>query len=448
MRSPQSITLTLPTVHADALTWFRFGRLGERVILTTDTGDWHVLSPQDFGNLLSGELDTAGEDYSALTRKGFIRNGFDTELQATQIRRTKRFIEAGLSEHRIHLSTPSGTLAMEQAKAIVDHIFGTQGDALSIVLVQGPAELDANLVSFIHEFAEQKNQYERRAIAYELDSTLAGLDSAMAAQLVEKNIRLRARYGGTAANHDHLRGADQPKHADATATLGMVHQAVSAAGRTDYSVFGEVRVGSHALGHAEALVQGLAAAGIHEFRVTPELAGPGAIEPTDFGGFMGELMAVVESMNTEGVATTETQTDALLARIRTGDLADRVAMCTLPSTGYSARTYGVDGHIYPSGSALALHEDGDAMFVLGNVATDTAEDLSNHPTIRSLMVASLVDCTPGYRHLWSSPYIGIDPVAAYVATGDIFTKMPTSPHHRATHALVEAAFLHAIAAGD
>ena len=447
MNSPRSITLPFPTVQADALTWFRFGPLGGQVVLTTDTGAWHVLSPEDFTGLLTGTLDTDGEDFQILVRKGFIRNGFDTELQATQIRRTKRSIETGLVEHRVHLSTPSGSLELDQAKAIVDHIFGSPGDGLTIVLVQGPAPLDGNVVSFIHEFAEQKNQYERRSIVYELDCTLTGLDAPMNALLMEKSIRLRARYGGTAENHDAQRAAGHPSHADATATLARVQQAIGAAGRADYSVFGEVRVCTRARGQADALVDSLVGAGINEFRVTPQLAGPSAIAPADFGQFMGELMAVIDAKNADGVVARETQTDALLARIRTGDLADRVAMCSRPSTGYSARTYGIDGRIFPSDSALALHEDGDAMFVLGHVATDTAEDLSNHPTIRTLMVASLVDCVPGYRHLWSSPYIGIDPIAAYCASGDIFTNLPTSPHHRATHALVQAAFLHVIEAG-
>jgi hypothetical protein len=91
-----------------------------------------------------------------------------------------------------------------------------------------------------------------------------------------------------------------------------------------------------------------------------------------------------------------------------------------------------------------LFEDGDPIFLLGHVSTTSAEDISEHPTIRSLMVASLTDCLPGYQHLWSAPYIGVDPVAAYQASGDLFPKMPTSASHRFTQAMVEAVFAYVI----
>jgi hypothetical protein len=138
----------------------------------------------------------------------------------------------------------------------------------------------------------------------------------------------------------------------------------------------------------------------------------------------------------------EVNVDALEARIRNGDKLDSVLMSSPNSTGYNARTYDPHGNIFPSRTALQLHTNGDPMFLLGNVASASTEDISNHSTIRSLMVASQIDCLPGYQHLWSAPYIGVDPIAAYVTTGDIFTKMPTSAHHEATQVMVESIFLH------
>ncbi|GEM_PF-2260535 len=444
VKSDHSVMLTPIPVNADKLTWFRFGKLGTKIVMTTDTGAWHTMEPDRFSTLLAGDIDEDGDDYAKLVRKGFIRNGFDAEVQANQIRRTRQLLDTGLNHHRIQLSNDSGPLPMDQAKAIVDHIFTSTPESFTITLVQGPAEPDPSLVAFIHDFAEQKNQYEKRTIQYEFDSTLQGIDEAMRQLLIDKSIQMRARFDGAAALHDTQ---DAPvDYASALTTIQAIHTAASAAGRTkrDYSVFAEVHVGRHAPDDVDAIVTGLVGAGISDFKITPVLAGDHAIAPADYGRFVRALMTALDAVNREEVVLREVTVDAMLARLRTGDMADRIVMSSAPSTGFNARTYGTDGHIFPSETALQLHENGDPMFLLGNVATASSEDISNHATIRSLMVASMVDCMPGYQHLWSAPYIGIDPVAAYSLTGDIFTKMPTSLHHQATHAMVEAIFLHAL----
>ena len=178
MLAQRTISLTPPTLEETKLTWFRFGNLGEKIIMTTDAGDWHLMTKEAFSAFIAGTLEEDSDEYSQLLRKGFIRNGFDAELQGGLIRRTKSFLYSGVHHHRIHLSTANGTLPVEQAKAIVDHVFTSQADSLTIVLVQGPAALDVALISFIHEFAEEKNKYEGRGLFYELHSNLADIDDA------------------------------------------------------------------------------------------------------------------------------------------------------------------------------------------------------------------------------------------------------------------------------
>ena len=447
MNSLQTLKLSPPALRPDKLTWFRFGNVGQKVLLTTDTGEWHALTPDAFSDLISGSLTEEDPDYSTLVRKGFIRDGFDLELHAGHLRRTKRTVFAGATQHRIHLSTASQALPMEQAKAIVDHIFAGSAESFTLSLIQGPKDPDPNIITFLHEFAEEKNKYERRDLFFDLHSSLSGLTDAMIAKLIEKRIQIRAFFDGDAAVHDaqrHLRGA--PDHATALQRIQALNAAAEEAGlgKDVYSTFGEVQVGKAALSKAKGIVAGLAEAGIREFRVAPILEGDDAITAADYGQFVRNVMACLVEQEGDEEALREVQTDALLTRIRTGDVADSLVMSSAPSNGYNARSYAPDGNIFPSCSALQLNESGDPIFLLGNVATESAEDIANHPTIRSLMVASLTDCLPGYQHLWSTPYIGVDPVAAYRSTGDLFAKMPTSANHKATQALVEAVFLHVI----
>jgi sulfatase maturation enzyme AslB (radical SAM superfamily) len=452
LNSVQTIELSQLSTHADKLTWFRFGHLGNKVLLTTDTGEWHALEPEAFSSLISGALPEDGPHYADLVRKGFIRNGFDVELHAGQLRRSKRYLDSGASLHRIHLSTASETLPMDQAKAVLDHIFTSQAATLTIALIQGPKALDPDTVSFIQEFAEQKNKYEKRDLFYELHCPLDGLDDAMIDSLIERRIQVRTCFDGDASVHDAQRAlSGAPAHSDIAQCIEAIHAAATKAELepSQYSTFAEVHVSAKAVGHASGIVRGLAAAGVRDFGLTPVLEGEGALSPGAYGEFVQELLRILAQQEDGTNHLREVNADALMARIRSGDVVDNILMCSPPSTGYNARSYGPDGNIFPSCSALQLHQEGDPVFLLGNVANASVEDISNHSTIRSLMVASLIDCLPGYRHLWSAPYIGVDPVAAYRSTGDIFTKMLTSPIHRATQAMVEAIFLHLMdAEGD
>ena len=60
------------------------------------------------------------------------------------------------------------------------------------------------------------------------------------------------------------------------------------------------------------------------------------------------------------------------------------------------------------------------------------------------LIVVMTDCLPGYQHLWTTPYISPDPIAAYKTTGNIFTTTTTSVFHLATQAMVENVFLHTL----
>ncbi len=451
MNSLHTLTLSQTPIHAEKLTWFRFGNLGDKVVLTTDTGEWHALEPDVFSTLVDGTLPEDGQDYTDLVQKGFIRNGFDLEFHASQLGRTTRTKFAGATHHRIHLSSQNGALSMEHAKGIVDHIFTGQVDYFSIALIQGPNPIDPNMITFLNEFAEEKNKYEGRGLYFDLHSGLADVDDALVALLVEKRIQVRALFDGDATVHNnqrHLRNA--PEHAVAIERIQALHAAAAEAElpRDEYAVFGEVQVGASAIGQAKGIVNGLKDSGIRQFRVTPILEGDQAITPSAYGEFIKDLVGCLENQDDAEEAVYEVQIGALLTRIRTGNVQDGLLMSTAPSTGFSTRSYSIDGHIFPSCSALELHDDGDPIFLLGHVSTESSDDIANHSTVRSLVVASIADCLPGYQHLWSAPFIGVDPVGAYLATGDLFTKMPSSVSHKATQALVESVFLHVLENDD
>ena len=259
------------------------------------------------------------------------------KLQGGLIRRTKSFLYSGVHHHRIHLSTANGTLPVEQAKAIVDHVFTSQADSLTIVLVQGPAALDVALISFIHEFAEEKCTYERRQITYRIHGSLDGLDEEATSTVIEKNIQLHAWFDGSESLHNAQQSALRaPSWETTLQRLLVAHKAIEKAQnpKDGQRITAEVHVGKTATGQAKTIVQGLQQAKIERFRLMPILEGEHAISPEAYGTFIDDLLSSLETLEKDSPALIEEQIEALSGWIQSGEVSDPLTS-TRPATGYT-----------------------------------------------------------------------------------------------------------------
>ncbi|HMV70454.1 MAG TPA: hypothetical protein PKA64_26675, partial [Myxococcota bacterium] len=116
--------------------------------------------------------------------------------------------------------------------------------------------------------------------------------------------------------------------------------------------------------------------------------------------------------------------------------------------GLGQLVYDVHGHIFPSAAAMALHAAGDAMFLLGKAGVLSYKDCVAHPTLRTLAVASTLESLPGFADHWAAPFCGVDPTAAYAATGDLFARTSSPAEVAAQLAAVTAVFRRLVQATD
>ena len=66
---PRSVAAAPLAPNTDALGFFRWGRIGDQILVTTDPGDWAVLTEPQFGDLLAAHFKrVAGERDSAASR--------------------------------------------------------------------------------------------------------------------------------------------------------------------------------------------------------------------------------------------------------------------------------------------------------------------------------------------------------------------------------------------
>src|SRR5262249_1738571 len=79
--------------------FFRYGRVGQKMLVTNDAGHWHFLSDADFATFLRGGIEKGHPEFERLQKKGFLRDGLDVDALAEQIRRKKRFVGQGPHLH-------------------------------------------------------------------------------------------------------------------------------------------------------------------------------------------------------------------------------------------------------------------------------------------------------------------------------------------------------------
>ena len=47
LQEPKSIDIKVPKIAVETLGYFRYGRIGKRVILTNDAGEWVLISSEE-----------------------------------------------------------------------------------------------------------------------------------------------------------------------------------------------------------------------------------------------------------------------------------------------------------------------------------------------------------------------------------------------------------------
>jgi uncharacterized protein len=88
--------------------------------------------------------------------------------------------------------------------------------------------------------------------------------------------------------------------------------------------------------------------------------------------------------------------------------------------------FNYDGDVYPSDESRMLAEMGDRRFRLGNLLTNTYEEVMLSDGLISLVKDSMTEGVPQCCDCGLQPYCGSDPVRHYRTQGDVIGYKPTS----------------------
>jgi His-Xaa-Ser system radical SAM maturase HxsB len=131
-------------------------------------------------------------------------------------------------------------------------------------------------------------------------------------------------------------------------------------------------------------------------------------------------------INRRGTWMVEIYARILLTKILTPFATGYVDLQSPAGAGISVAVYNYDGDVYATDEARMLAEMGDKTFRLGNLHSDTYEEVFGGQLLRSIVASSCVESLPGCYECAFQTFCGADPVENYATQGDIVGHRPTS----------------------
>lgn len=438
-----SVTITTPEVAADELSFLRWGRIGDGILITNDAGDWAVLSEAEFNDLVEGRVVDGHACFRDLQGKGFLRDGLDLDALAARIARRHRHVRRGPHVHVVNLISRTGgsgtpiKMNRETAEQVVALAMQSGSPTLQFEIQADGGEPLQNyetLCLFV-DYAKARGTDCGKSLTFRLLTNLTAMDEERAEWLIANDVRLCTTLDGPAALHDANRQwKGGSPHSEVARWVGYFERRYRELGRdsTKWRVDALVTVTRSMLGSAREIVDEYVARGLRAIYLRPLSPSGSAREQWDVVGYgVDEYLAFyrqaldhILELNRNGVELVEGTASIHLAKILGSDDPGIVDLQSPSGEGTNQLAYDAEGRVYPCDEGRLIAAAGDPIFELGLAGGVTVPDLLRHPTVRAISGASLLDAQPLCADCWNKPFCGVSPVANYITQGDLVGQRP------------------------
>jgi His-Xaa-Ser system radical SAM maturase HxsB len=465
----RSHTIQLPrrTLDADKLGFFRWGSVGSKVILTADSGEWHLLTEEDFKSFLSGELDASHPQHAALQAKGFIRDGMDLEALSRKIRKRRGFLGAGphlicvittlrcnqscgyCHASRTSMDKVETDMSLETAKKAVDHAMQSPSPYLCFEYQGGEPTVNFEVIKFCVEYSREKNRQERKTLDHSVVTNMTHMDEEKATWLIDNDVLLCTSLDGPAEVHDKNRPwtGGGAAHAEVVKWMQWFNQHYIDKGRDPdlWHVDALTTTTRASIEHPRQIVDEYVRLGLRNIHIRP-------LNPFGFAtktwraigytmeewlAYYEEILDYILELNRQGTQIMEGTASTFLKKLLTEADPNFVDIRSPVGSGTGQICYGFDGSLFPSDEGRMVHGMGDDIFVIGHVDHTTWDEAANHPTVRAIATASYLDAIPQCESCWNAPYCGVRPLHNYMQCGDLFGLRPLTPKCQQHMAMVK-----------
>ena len=456
--SPRSGTLRLPRpdLRAQGLGPLRFGSLDGQVLVANDLGDWLLLDPSDFRNLLAGRVGPGHPQAAALAAAGMLAEGLDAEASAARLWRKKAGCFQGPHLHILvatlrcnhacgychasHGGMGAKGLDMEPevARQVVDLALQSPAPSVTIEFQGGEPLAAWPVLQEVMRYGREQSAALGKPLRFNLVSNLSLMDDEKLDALVAPDVAVCTSLDGPADLHDHNRRlvGEGSSHELVVHWLGRFRRAYAERGWDPrwFRVEALATVTRASLGRACDIVQtyldlGLPALHVRGLNPYGFAAAAWARIGTSTEQLLelhGQVLDEIIARSRQGADLREQTAATFLTKLLTPDDPNHLDLRSPCGAGIGQVATAPDGRVYPCDEGRMLAAMGDDRFALGQVGQLRIQDVTGHPTVKAMALASTLEALPGCVDCVYQAFCGLCPVHAWKTQGDLFGQRPRS----------------------
>lgn len=465
--------LTLPAREAEhgleGLANFRFRRLGEKVLLTGDAGEYAFVPVADFEALVAGRLPADAPARAILREKGLLQGSRTDEERAVQLARRKDFTAGGPYLHvmvvtlrcnqacvychasREGMQSTAHDMSLQTAERSIETALQSPAPAVTFEFQGGEPLANWPVVKHVVERAKELGRAAGKTVLFSLVSNLSLMDDEKLEFLVAQGVQVCTSLDGPQDLHDANRpfgGASS--HAETVRWMERINAAYQARGLDPdlYHVEALLTVTQRSLSRAKDIVDEYAKRGLkalfarplNPFGFAQRSAGRVGYGTEEFLAFYGELLDRILELNRQGTQIMERFAAIFLSKMLTGSDPNYLDIRSPCGAGIGQLAYNYDGRVFCCDEGRMLHQMGDSLFQIGELGRHGYGDLIESEVVRSVCLASCLEGLPGCSDCAYLPYCGTCPVYNYSTQGNIFARMPDNEKCRLHMGILDQLF--------
>ncbi len=436
-------------INKQKVGFFRFKKIGDKFLLTNETGDYSFLAPSQFDLFLTGKINKAFPDkFLELQQRNFIKNRMDLSEVSNKYA-LKNYVGQGPDLHIIvvtlkcdhkclycqAITEGAGNdqydMPISIARQVVDKIFLTPNDRVSIEFQGGEPLLNFDTVKFITSYAIKKNGQANKKLSFSLVSNLTFMTKEKLEFIFKNRIQMCTSLDGPEQLHNKCRVPAKNKNSFRNAVLWFKRLQKEADKNTGTPKPAALTtITRFSLAYPKEIVDTYVKLGLKSIHLRP-LSPFGILSKkrkslhytaNEFLKFYGEALDHIISLNLNGKNISERSATIFLKKILSDINPGYLDTRSPCGAGIGQLAYNYNGDIYTCDEGRMLSRLGDESFKVANVSDFSHDTLSNSQVVKATCTASCLDSLPVCSECVFKPYCGVCPVYNHKVNGDLFKK--------------------------
>jgi uncharacterized protein len=422
---------------------FNFEKLGHRYLVTNEVGEHYLVARDQLMALVDGDLDPRSDIYRNLRARHFLydeESDSAIDLLALKVRTRYAPIRHFTALHifvvtlRCDYSCPYCQVSRqtedvarfdmdeETARRSLDLVFRSPSEAIKIEFQGGEPLLNFPMIRFVVDEAKKINEVEKRDLQFVIATNLTFVDDEVLSFCEANGIYISTSLDGPADLHNANR--PRPKKDGHKRVREKIELIRSRLGPDRVAAL--MTTTDKSLDRPREIIDEYLDAGFQDIFLRPISPYGFAIkthqaEKYDFERFFAfycEALDYILELNRRGVPFVEHYSSLVLRKLLSPYPTGYVDLQSPAGAGITVLVYNYDGGVYASDEARMLAEMGDDTFKLGDVRTQSYEEIMLNPTLLSVLEDSLADSAPECYQCAYKPYCGSEPVYHHATQGD------------------------------